>query len=157
MGEVARELLRLLQRGSAVRREHDAEWPSPCELLPPDDNGYVVWRPVPMQPPATFFGISLHPSIREFYGSYWGGRASGEHSGEAVNLMVAWNEDDLGRITNSLREHVAAGVPVLVAYTDSDWYFGVDNTTGAVWLCEPGCPPMREVAPSLAAFLVRVH
>jgi hypothetical protein len=45
---------------------------------------------------------------------------------------------------------------VCVAVTDSDWYFGVDNATGAVWLCEPGHPPLQEVAPSLAVFLSEV-
>jgi hypothetical protein len=50
-----------------------------------------------------------------------------------------------------------AGELVFVANTDSDWYFGVDNTTGSVWLCEPGCPPIRQVAASLAEFLAGVE
>ena len=89
MGEVARHLLELLERGAAELYEHDPEWPSPCETMPPDDENMVDWRPVPMDPPATFDGIPLHPSVREFYGSFWGGPAGGTHSGESVGLAVA--------------------------------------------------------------------
>ena len=75
---------------------------------------------------------------------------------EAVGLCVAWDAAELARIARLVREQVTVGVPVYVAHTNSDWYFGVDNSTGAVWLCEPGWPPLREVAPSLAAFLREV-
>jgi len=153
VSEVAYALLRLLNRGSFLRIEHDPERPSPCELLPPDHHNMVEWRPVPMEPPAAFDGVEVHPSVREFYGSYWGGEAGGRHSGEAVCLRVAWNADELTRITSYVMSQVEAGEPVMVAYTDSDWYFGVDNATGVVWLCEPGRPAIREAASSLVAFL----
>ncbi|MDB5306952.1 MAG: Syd [Gemmataceae bacterium] len=157
MDDVARALLALLERGAAERVEHDPEWPSPCEVLPPDHHGMVNWRPVPMDRPSGFDEIPVHPSVREFYGTFWGGTAAGRHSGESVGLSAAWNAEDVARIARSVREQVAAGVPEYVAHTSSDWYFGVDNATGAVWLCEPGYPPIRQVAPSLAAFLVEVQ
>ena len=157
MGEVARSLLALLERGSAVPVEHDPEWPSRCESLPADADGMVRWRPIKMEPPADFAGVHLHPDIREFYGSWWGGHVEGRHSGEAVMVDVAWNEEDLARILQDLATHVTAGEPVYVAGTDSDWYFGVDNVSGAVLLCEPGRPPIRQVASSLAAFLAGVQ
>jgi hypothetical protein len=34
-------------------------------------------------------------------------------------LAVAWNADDLARITRVVGEQVAAGVPVFVAHTNS--------------------------------------
>jgi SecY interacting protein Syd len=106
---------------------------------------------------SAFDGIAVHPSVRTFYGSYWGRSASGRHSGEAVELRVAWNAEDLARIVHSVGEQVAAGKPIFVGHTNSDWYFGVDNATGAVWLCEPGHPPLRQIAPSLAAFLAGIE
>lgn len=157
MGEVAFELLRLLNRSALCPVEHDPEYPSPCEQMPPDHHGMVEWWPVPMKSLAAFDGVTLHPSISEFYGSFWGGHAGGRHSGEAVNIHIAWNADELARITRQVVAQVATGDPVMVAYTDSDWYFAVNNMTGAVWLCEPGHPPMRQVAPSLAAFLAGVE
>jgi SecY interacting protein Syd len=157
MGEVAESLLALLERGSALPVEHDPEWPSPCEILPPDPDGMVRWRPIKMEPPADFVGVHLHSDIQEFYGSWWGGHVEGRHSGEVVFLDVAWNKDDLAQIRQTLDTHVAAGEPVFVAGTDSDWYFGVDNVSGAVMLCESGRPPLRQIAPSLAAFLAGVQ
>ncbi|MGE3808823.1 MAG: SecY-interacting protein Syd [Gemmataceae bacterium] len=156
MDEVARELLALLERATPVPVEHDPEWPSVCEQLPADEAGFVRWRPVPMEPPAAFEGIALYSSLRAFYGSFWSGAVAGRHSEEVVGLSLAWNEADLVRITETLRSQIAAGEPVFVAHTNSDWFFGVDNNTGTVYLCEPGRPPVREVAPSLAAFLAGV-
>src|SRR5262245_45205768 len=98
MGEVAYALVRLLNRSSFLRIEHDPDRPSPCEQLPPDHHGMVEWRPVPMDPPAAFDGMVVHPSVREFYGSFWGGEAGGRHSGEALRLSPAWNADGLARI-----------------------------------------------------------
>ena len=157
MGAVARALLALMERASAEPVEHDPEWPSPCEVLPPDSDGMVRWRPVPMDPPPDFAEIQLHTDIREFYGSLWGGHPGGRHSGESVSVRAAWNAEELADIRQFVAAQVAAGEPVFVANSDSDCYFGVDNATGAVWLCEPGYPPLRQVAPSLAAFLTEVR
>ncbi len=158
VGDVARALLGILERGAAEPVEHDPEWPSPCEMLPPDDRGMVNWRPIPMDPAPTFEGIPLHPSLREFIGSFWGGTAGGRHSDElVVGLNVAWNAEELDRMIQFIRAQVLAGEPVAVATTDSDLYFGVDNATGTVWLCEAGYPPITQVAASLAEFLAGVE
>jgi len=87
--------------------EHDPEWPSPCEILPPDAAGMVRWRPVPMEPLATFEGVPLHPELREFYGSFWGRDGGGRHSGEVASVRVAWNAKELARITRLLAAQVA--------------------------------------------------
>lgn len=157
MTDLVKTLQRLIERGAIEPTEHDPEWPSPCELLPPDEHGMVRWRPVPMQPPPTFEGIALHPSLREFHGSFWGGTVSGRHSDELVFLDVAWNAEELAGKTSHIRAQVLAGEPVTVATTDSDLYFAVDNTTGAVWLCEAGHPPITQVAASLVEFLAGVE
>jgi SecY interacting protein Syd len=158
----------VLERNSALPVEHDPEWPSPCELLPPDIDGMVRWRPVPMEPPPDFAdveaaaGLRLHPDVRAFYGSFWGWGGDGRHSGEPVSLRVAWNPNDLARIKRGLVEHLAvcAAHPtpptVYVANTASDWFFSVDNATGEVLLEEPGHPRLQVVAPSLARFLAEM-
>jgi SecY interacting protein Syd len=168
MGEVARALLAVLERSSALSIEHDPEWPSPCEVLPPDAEGMVRWRPVPMDPPAGFADVEamarlrLHPDIVAFYGSFWGWNGAGQHSGEPVSLRMAWNADDLVRIKRGLVEHLAvcAAHPtpptVYVANTASDWFFSVDNATCEVLMEEPGHPRLRVVAPSLAWFLAEM-
>lgn len=156
-GEIARALLPLLERATAWPVEHDPDWPSPCVVGTPDADNMVRWRPTPMGAAADFSGIALHADLREFFGSFWGGSPGGRHSGEAVLLRIAWNAEDLARIKEIVAVQIAAGAPVFVAGTDSDWYFGVDNTTGAVWLCEPGRPPMRQVAQRLAAFLAGIE
>ena len=168
MVEVTQALLTVLERSSAELVEHDPEWTSPCELLPPDADGMVRWRPVAMESSPDFAdleaaaGIRLHPDIRAFYGSFWGWGGEGEHSGESVSLRVAWNPEDLDQIKQGIVEHVAvcAAHPtpatVHVANTASDLYFSVDNTTGEVLLEEPGHPRLQVVAPSLSRFLTEM-
>ncbi|VTU01214.1 protein syd : Uncharacterized protein OS=Endozoicomonas numazuensis GN=GZ78_23580 PE=4 SV=1: Syd [Gemmataceae bacterium] len=156
MGDVAYALLRLLNRASLLRVDHDPARPSPCEQLPPDHHGLVEWRPVPVTPPAAFDGIAIHPSIREFYGSYLGGEADGHYAGEAVHLITAWEVDGLARFARTVRAQVESEKQVTVAYTDREQLYAVDNATGAVWLCEPDQQPIRQVARSLAEFLNQI-
>ena len=153
-GEVAQVLYSLLERsGATVPVEYDPDWPSPCIIFPPDVEGMVRWQPVPMNPPARFEDIQLHPDLQAFFGSFWGGSVEGTHSGESVLMSVAWNQEELLKIKKSTLDCLVEGVPVSIAGTSSDWYFGVDNNTGEVWLCEPGYPPIRKVSSSIAAFL----
>lgn len=153
MGDVSQKLLELLEWASSMTVEHDPEWSSPCEILPPDNNGMVTWQPVVMSPSPSFEEVLLHPSLKEFYGSFWGRTIEADYLGECVLLRVAWNADDLKRIIQDINEHIVINMPIFVANTDSDLYFGVDNTTGEVWLCEPGYPPVQQVDRSLAQFL----
>lgn len=154
-GEVAKALRSLLERsGSSFPVEYDPEWSSPCILLPPDAEGRVQWQPVLMDPPAKFEG--LHPDLQEFFGSFWGGPIEATHSGDAVLISVAWNEVELLNIQQTVAQHLTAGSPIFIAGTSSDWYFGVNNDTGEVWLCEPGYPPIHQVSPSLATFLIQL-
>ena len=156
MGEVA-NVLRILLENSVGLVEYDSEWMSPCVVLPPDANNMVIWRPVEMKPAPDFMDIPLRPEIAEFYTSFWGKGWEGSHSDEAVMLCVPWNADELAAIKESLTLNAAAGVPIFIANTGSDLYFGVDNSSGTVWLCEPGYPPTRQVASSLEAFLASLE
>jgi SecY interacting protein Syd len=153
MGDIAGKLLRLLERASLRAIEHDTEWTSPAEVLPPDAEGMVTWKPVAIDPTPDFEALKLHQDLVEFYGSYFGWPPEGQHSGEVAILRVPWNIQELESIKKSIALHLSEEAPVCVAVTNSDWYFGVDNVTGRVWLCEPGYPPIREVAPNLLRFL----
>jgi Syd protein (SUKH-2) len=157
MGEVTQALLKLLEWAASETVEYDSEWISSCGIMPPDNNGMIHWKPVLMTSQPDFGAISLHSSIREFYGSLWGGTIEAEYSGETVILSLPWNGDDLNRIIRFVRDQVAADMPVFVAQTSSDWYFGVNNKTGTVWLCEAGYPPIKQVAQSLVQFLVEIE
>nr|WP_307731837.1 SecY-interacting protein Syd [Massilia sp. H27-R4] len=150
-------MLRKLLENSVGLVEYDSEWMSPCVVLPPDANNMVLWRPVAMTPAPDFTDFPLRPDIVEFYTSFWGKGWEGNHSDEAVMLCVPWNADELAAIKESLTLHAAAGAPIFIANTDSDLYFGVDNSSGAVWLFEPGDRPSRQVAPSLGAFLASLE
>ena len=97
--------------------------------------------------------LPLHADLRAFFTSFWGRSAQFRHSDSVVELVVAWNAEELSQITSDVASQLAAGEAVLIANTDSDLYFAVDNTSGAVLLCEPGCAPIQEVSRSLAGFL----
>lgn len=157
MGEVTQALLQLLEWSASETVEHDPEWISPCEIMPPDNNGMIHWKPVLMTSEPDFGEIPLHSSIREFYSSLWGGTIEAEYYGETVILSLPWNGDDLNRIVRFVREQVAADMPVFVAQTSSDLYFGANNKTGTVWLCEAGYPPIKQVARSLVQFLIEIE
>ncbi|MDY3558556.1 SecY-interacting protein Syd [Gemmata sp. JC673] len=157
MGEVAEALLRLLNRASQLRIEYDPTQPSPCVQLPPDHHDMVEWRPVPASPPAALDGVAVHPSVREFYGSYLGWEAGGRYAGEAVHLIVVRNDELSEQFGRTLRRQVDAGEPVMVAYTDREQLYSVDSAAGAVWLCASDHQPIRQVAPTLAAFLADIE
>jgi SecY interacting protein Syd len=145
--------------------EYDPDFPSPCQLGSPNELGMVRWRPAPIPAPPDFvaleqaLGTSLHPDAREYYSSYFAGPVEAQAFGEVVLLSTAWNADDLTAHLSSLERHVAAcsaeGCPVtiVIAQTDSDFFFGLANDTGAILLQEPGVPDCTVVAPSLEAFL----
>ncbi|MCH0543339.1 SecY-interacting protein Syd [Streptomyces sp. MUM 203J] len=153
--------------------EYDPERPSPCHWGEPRADGCICWKPVQMDKAPDFSGLQvalgapLHPDIACLYGSLWCGPVFDHHeaSGEDCRLRTFWNEMDLEQTlsaqADSIRhmkrhpDHFAGYRPVLlVATTDSDLFFGLDNCTGEIVLEEPGAPDLRRlVAPSLAQFL----
>jgi SecY interacting protein Syd len=154
--EVAEALQNLLA-AKATPIEYDPEWLSPCIIFPPDADGMVLWKPSPIEPPVQFSDIPLHPDLKAFYGAFWGGTVDGHYSGETVLVRVAWNSQELAIIQAVISTQIAERLPVSIAITGSDWYFGVDNDTGKVWLCEPGHPPLRQVSSSITTFLTKIE
>ena len=149
--------------------EFDPEWRSPCELNITAP-GYIGWRPVLQQPTMSFEGLShaleqpIHRDICSFYTHYWSGHLSATAKDRAVNLIQLWNPEDFDRLVENLIGHSLAKqrlkqpFTVFIATTeaDSELFISIDNSSGNVLLEEPGRPPLRTIADSLAEFLDRL-
>jgi hypothetical protein len=156
MGNVAQTLKKLLENAAGLV-EYDPDWTSPCVTTTPDASNMVLWRPVAISPTPDFSDIPLRPEIVEFYTSFWGWGWEGTFLGEPVMLRVAWNSDDLVTIRESLLAQASSREPIFIANTDSDLFFAVDNSSGEVWLCEPGVPSSNQAAQSLESFLATLE
>ena len=179
MAAVRPSLDRLLDRyveshrritGSLPTERHDPAWPSACETGPPRADGRIHWQPQARRAPPDFGGlehaleVTLHPDIKDFYGSFWSAplELSAEEGG--LTLIQIWNDDDFDRLVENVIGHALAkrriGAPLTVFIATADegeLMLSVDNETGSVVLEEPGSVPIREVSPSLAEFLDRLE
>ncbi|WZO97057.1 SecY-interacting protein Syd [Isosphaeraceae bacterium EP7] len=165
MGEVKRILAELMERDVGQRREHDPEWPSPCEYGEIDSEGMTRWRPVEMIPPPDFrdveeaTGVVLSQDIREVFGSYHGWTEKSGFRGMSVSLYTSWNPEEFANFKRKIIQHIrlCPSIPALLsvyfANTDSDPFYSVDLATGEILLEEPDWPRTTVIAPSLAAFL----
>ncbi len=174
---VRRELRRLLDGfvalhgdGRLPRQPHDPRWPSPCEVGAPGEDGQVAWQPVPRDPAPDWSGLEaalesrLHPDLAAFYGAFWSDCIPVRADEGGATLIQVWNGDDFERLIENLLGHALQkrrrGEPLtlFVACTDEgDLVLSVDNASGRVVLEQPGQPPQREVAASLAELLARMQ
>lgn len=160
----------LHESGSLPTQEHDPAWPSECLVDEPNTDGMVQWKPRERNVAADFSGleraldVEIHPDLKAFYGSYWGGTMELEAEEGGLTLIQIWNEDDFDRLVENILGHamakqrVDAPLTVFIASADEgELMLSVDNESGRVVLEEPGSHPIREVSPSLAEFLDRLH
>jgi SecY interacting protein Syd len=174
---VVAELTRLLEGYVALhagdglpRQPHDPQWPSPCQEGPPGDDGSIAWRPVPRVRPPDWSGLeaaleqALHPDLAAFYGAFWSDCIPVRAEEGGATLIQVWNERDFDRLIENLLGHALQKrrrrdpLSLFVACTDEgDLVLSVDNASGRVVLEQPGQPPQREVADSLAALLARMQ
>jgi SecY interacting protein Syd len=132
----------------------------------PDAKGDVCWCPIARTEPADFSGIEhaletrLHPDVISFYGSFYSDPLPMRAPDGGLTLLQAWSDRDFDRLLENLIGHALgqrrAGSPLslFVAVTDEeDLNLCVHNELGIVLLERPSEPPLRQVAPSLAAFL----
>jgi SecY interacting protein Syd len=169
---------RLLQRyiddvrqatGELPRQAYDPAWPSRCQAGEPDETGLIHWKPVKRDSVADFSGleraleVEIHPDIKAFYASHWGSPMDFTASEGGLTLIQIWNDDDFDRLVENILGHamakqrIKAPLTIFFACTDEgEHILSVENSTGRVVLEEPGSPPIREVSPSLAAFLDRL-
>lgn len=159
---------------------YDPEWPSPCEIglpytRPGDAPGIqrIRWAPLARDPESTArdfepleraLRITVHPDIKEYFGAFWSGGLEAEAPEGHVSLILLWNDRDRERLIENLLGHAIAkqrarsGFSVFFACTevDSELFLSIDNETGMVLLEKPGHKPVRQVADSLADFIVQL-
>lgn len=162
-----------LERYPKLWNEFDPLWRSPCEIGEPVELDYfaaIEWRPRARQDADDFSGLEnafetdIHPSIKEYYGSYWSGGLEGTCNEGHVSLMFLWNHEDRVRLVDNLIGHALAQkksrspLSIFFACTDaaSAYYLAVNNATGEVQLELPGRKPIRTVESSLSKFLDRL-
>ncbi|EKE74050.1 SecY-interacting protein [Gallaecimonas xiamenensis] len=159
LNALERLFARLSQDNPCWRYQPDSDWPSPCE-------GDGRWHPVKRDTPADFtgleaaLGLTLHPSIKAYFGHYFMEYLKVSHARGEVELLGAWNEQDFERLQQNLIGHVLMKrrlnqpVTLFIACTDDDnFMLSVDNQSGEVVLEPVGQPAQDVLAPSLAAFL----
>ena len=172
LDRLLRRYLESCQRasGSLPIQEHDPAWPSQCQVGEPDAAGMIRWRPRERDTAADFSGLEralereVHADIKSFYGSYWSGTMELAAEEGGMTLIQVWNDDDFDRLVENILGHalakqrIKAPLTIFIACADEDeLMLSVENETGHVVLEKPGSPPIREVSPSLAEFLDRVH
>jgi SecY interacting protein Syd len=155
----------------------DPGWRSPCELgqpfTRPEEPGsteYILWEPLArtaassehdFAPLERALEITIHPDIKDYYGSFWSGGLEATAPDGHVSLILLWNPADLERLIENLIGHSMAkqraksGFSVFFACTEpeSELFLSIDNSSGAVLLEKPGYKPVRQVAPDLSSFL----
>ncbi len=151
---------------------YDPHWRSPCETgepqSGPDGELRVPWQPLRRHGPVDDFAgleraleFPIHEDVRRYYGRYWSGGLEAEAPEGHVSLLLLWNGEDADRLVENLIGHALAKRRARSPFTvffactepDSDLFLSIDNDTGCILLEEPGRPPRREVAPTLADFL----
>ena len=155
---------------------YDPHWRSPCETgeprAGPDGELRVPWQPLRRHGPIDDFAgleraleFPIHEDIRRYYGRYWSGGLEAEAPQGHVSLLLLWNGEDADRLIENLIGHALAKRRARSPFTvffactepDSELFLSVDNDTGCILLEEPGRPPRREVAPTLADFLATLE
>ncbi len=150
---------------------HDPQWPSPCEIGEPwqdkDGGSWIAWQPIRRHSTAEDFAglenaleMPIHPDIKAHYGHFWSANLEAEAPDGHVSLLYLWNQEDVDRLVENLIGHAVAcrhnRTPFSVFFActepDSDLFLTINNSTGEVQLEEPGKPPLRVVAASLAEF-----
>ena len=150
--------------------DHDEEWPSLCVVEGPVEgpgaHAQVRWRPLARAQGADFSGIEralgtrLHADIQSFYGSFYSNPVPMRAADGPLTLLQVWNDRDFDRLQENLLGHALGQrrakqpLSVFIAVTDEDdLNLCVNNEYGNVVLERPGEAPLREIAPSLVAFL----
>lgn len=165
---------RYMARFPRLEELYDPDWRSPCEIGDPypgpEEQRRIAWRPQRRDADEAvedFAGLeralelTVHPSVKAYYGRYWSGGLEAEAPRGHVSLLFLWNRQDADRLMENLIGHALAkrrarsGFTVFFACTeaDSELFLSVDNDTGRVLLEEPGQRPREVVAESLAEFL----
>ncbi|MGB1297694.1 MAG: SecY-interacting protein [Psychrobium sp.] len=144
----------------------DESWRSPCEINGTEEGGKISWQQVSQTPEFDFSDIesalelSLHASVKAFYGSFLGASLYGSLDDKQYELIQCWNEEDIKRLCENIIGHILMQRKLKQSHTvfigsvvNSHLMICVDNDSGAVVLEVPGDDNRTELAPSLVEFL----
>ncbi len=151
---------------------YDPDWASPCYQSSGPAGTPVPWRPVKQTPAQDMFErlgaaleTAIHPDLAAFYSLYWSDPLPARSRDGELNLLQAWNPDDLERLRSNLIGHALAKrkqrqpLTLFFACTepDGDYFLSIDNQSGKVLLEAPGKAPLRVLADSLAEFIASLE
>ena len=152
--------------GSAPLIEHDEQWPSPCEDMASEKDGWVQWQSIQRTTPGEFdqlakaLEVSFHPSIAQFYGSFYSNNLPvTSHFGQ-FELLQAWSEEDFTRLQQNITGHVLMKrklkqpPTVFIGLTnEEDLLLSIDCNSGDICLEYVGKKPHKVLTHDLAEFL----
>lgn len=173
MSEVALRFTDLLKKARQVAESNGQQWlayaepeqPSPCQFGDVVDD-QVAWWPVLNDAAIDFSGLehglelSLHPDVKAFYSTAFGGGLRLQHQRGPVELLMPWHQADTERLQQNIIGHVLMKrrlkqqITIFFAVTDDeDLMLSLLNSTGEVYLERVGCEVKEKLADSLSEFL----
>lgn len=152
--------------GHLPKVEKDPLWPSPCERGDVENTNETYWNFVAIEEDLSFnnveqaLNLKLHPSISEFFCSFYSEHVPARTDKGKLELLLTWNHDDFERLQQNIIGHLIMKQKlkqpptVFFAVTDEeDWFLSIDNQSGKVMLESPGIEPTNVIANSLGEFL----
>ncbi|MCW8886607.1 MAG: SecY-interacting protein [Motiliproteus sp.] len=150
--------------------EYDDQWPSECYQQSGAEGKSVPWRPcLQSQAHSLFDGLEqalelpIHEDIKTYYNRYWSDPIPARFEDGDLSLLFVWNEADFERLRGNLIGHALAKHKIKQPLTfffactePEELVLSLQNDSGRILLEQPGKPPLREVANSLAEFLDRL-
>ncbi|MEH6443023.1 MAG: SecY-interacting protein [Oceanospirillaceae bacterium] len=151
-----------------LKTQYDSQWPSLCYIDSKEltDGAPCLWKPIQQSTQDMFARLSealetdIHPSINTFYSRYWSNHLSARCSEGELELLQAWNQEDMERLRSNLLGHALdkkkrkQTLSFFFAITSpDDGMLCINNNNGEVWYEMPGKKPIRKIADSLAQFV----
>lgn len=173
---IRQQLIDLAQQCTEVAKSVNQQWWSWADPSASSPAQYgevlaeqVAWWPVVQQEPLNFadlergLELELHPAIKTFYSTLWGGELQVQHQRGSASLLLLWHAEDFVRLQQNIIGHVLMKrrlkqrESVFFAVTDEeDMMLSVLNSTGEVYLEQTGREVSQLIAPDLASFLTQL-
>ena len=148
--------------------EHLVGLISPCVIA--DDGQNVTWKPIPRQPIIGLDGVEkgmdllLHSDINAFYGSQFSGDMGAMFGDLSLDLLQAFNDDDIERLQQNILGHLVAQrrmklkPRVFIAVVDDEsQVISICNMTGQVVLETLGKDTRQVLANDVVMFLQQLQ
>jgi SecY interacting protein Syd len=148
--------------------QYDPDWPSAClkeDVSGLSDGDSTSWFPVvrPSNPMTEFtdaLGITLAPSLNDFYTAFYADHITLNLAQGEITLLQAWNADDFARWQENLIAHVLMKRRLKQAETlfiglpsNDDYLISVLLSSGEVVLEPVGKPPKEVIAADMDQFI----